>query len=113
MLLAAQSTTFLIKDTKLYVSIVTLSTQNKAKLLEQLNSGFKRTINWNKYQSKMSTGIQNQYLDYLIDPCFQGLDFFLPFQNEAQQISYRRYYLQTVQTKKYKVMMINRTLLIN
>ena len=76
MLLAAQATTFLIKDTKLYVSVVTLSTQNKAKLLEPLNSGFKRTINWNKYQSKMSTGIQNQYLDYLTDPCFQGLDFF-------------------------------------
>ena len=40
---------FKIKDTKLYVPVVTLSSQANAKLLEQLKSGFKRTINWNKY----------------------------------------------------------------
>ena len=49
---AAQATTFSIIDTKLFVPIVTLSTQDNAKLLQQLKSGFKRTINWNKYQSK-------------------------------------------------------------
>ena len=42
---------FGITDTKLYVPVVTLSTQDNAKLLQQLKSGFKRTINWNKYQS--------------------------------------------------------------
>ena len=52
---AAQATAFSITDTKLNVPIVTLSTQDNAKLLKQLKSGFKRTINWNKYQSKMST----------------------------------------------------------
>ena len=52
---AAQATTFSITDTKLYVPVVTLSTQDNAKLLEQLKSGFKRTINWNKYQPKIST----------------------------------------------------------
>ena len=36
--------------TKLHVPVVTLSTQCNAKLLQQLRSGFKRTINWNKYQ---------------------------------------------------------------
>ena len=35
---------FKIKDTKLYVSIVTLSKENDIKFLEQLKSGFKRTI---------------------------------------------------------------------
>ena len=39
---------FEITETKLYVPVVTLSTQDKAKLLQQLKSGFKRTINWNK-----------------------------------------------------------------
>ena len=43
----AKATTFAITDTKLYVSVVTLSTQNNAGLLEQLKYGFKRTINWN------------------------------------------------------------------
>ena len=41
---------FAITDTKLYVPVVTLSTQDNAKLLQQLKSGFKRTINCNKHQ---------------------------------------------------------------
>ena len=32
-----------ITETKLYVPVVTLSTQDNAKLLQQLKSGFKRT----------------------------------------------------------------------
>ena len=47
-----QDTTFSISDTKLYVSVVTLSTQGDTKLFEQLKSGFERTINWSKDQSK-------------------------------------------------------------
>ena len=38
---------------KLYVPAVTLSLQDNVKLFKQLESGFKRTINWNKYQSKI------------------------------------------------------------
>ena len=44
--------TFAITNTKLYVPVVTLLAQNNVKLLGQLKSGFKRAINWNKYQSK-------------------------------------------------------------
>ena len=51
---------FAITDTKLYVPVVTLSTQDNAKLLQQLKSGFKRTINWNKYQSDPKAYAQNQ-----------------------------------------------------
>ena len=42
------ATRFVITNTKLYVLVVTLSTEDDAKLLEQLKSGFKRTFNWNK-----------------------------------------------------------------
>ena len=59
---------FAITDTKLYVSVVTLSTQDNIKLLKQLQSGFKRIIKWNKCQSKFTDQAQNRYLDYLIDP---------------------------------------------
>ena len=45
--IANQEPTFTITDTKLYVPVVTLSTQNNVKLLKQLDSDFKRTINWN------------------------------------------------------------------
>ena len=48
-------TTFAIKDTKLYDPVETLSTQDKTKFQQQLKSGFNRTINWNKYQSKVTT----------------------------------------------------------
>ena len=49
---ANQGATFEITETNLYVPVVTLSTQDNAKLLPQLKSGFKRTISWNKYLSK-------------------------------------------------------------
>ena len=43
---------FTITDTRLYVPVVTLATQENPKLLQQLKSGFKRVIDWNKYLSK-------------------------------------------------------------
>ena len=46
-----------IADTNLYVPTVTLSDQNNIKLLTQLESGFKRTINWNKYLSKTTNQV--------------------------------------------------------
>ena len=45
------------------------------KLLEQLKSGFKETINWSQYQTKVSTERrQNQYLDFLTDASYQGVN---------------------------------------
>ena len=49
-----QAITFAINDTKLFFIIVTLLTQDHAKLLQQLKSRFKRAINWNKYQLKVT-----------------------------------------------------------
>ena len=51
----SQTKTFAITNTKLYVLVVTLSTQDNTKLLEQIKSGFKRRINWNKYQSQVKS----------------------------------------------------------
>ena len=56
--------------TKHYVLILILSTQDCSKLLKQLDSRFKQTINCNKYQSKVSAPVQNQYSDYLVDLSF-------------------------------------------
>ena len=44
---------FQITDTKLSVPIVTLSTKDNINLTKQLNEGFKRSVHWNKYQSKL------------------------------------------------------------
>ena len=66
-----KETTLAITDTKRYVPVVTLSTQDNAKLLQQLKTGFKRTITWTKYQSEPSLQAQNQYLHQLIDPSLE------------------------------------------
>ena len=58
---ANQATAFAITDTKPYVPVVTLLTNDKAKPLQQLESGFKCTINWNKYQLKVTIQTRNQY----------------------------------------------------
>ena len=81
-----------ITDTKLCVPVVTLSTQDNVKLLRQLESGFKRTVNWTKYLSKISNE------DFLIDPSFQGVNrpFTLSFKNADGRESYRQYYFPTV-----------------
>ena len=57
---ANQVPKFRITKTKLYVPVVTLSTQENIKLLKQLESGFKRTINWNKYQPIKNTTCAKQ-----------------------------------------------------
>ena len=87
---ADQTTTFLITDIKRYVLVfVTLSTEDNTELLEQLKSCFKRTINWNKCESKKLIEIPNQYLDFLIDPSVYVVNtlFISLFENEAQRTS--------------------------
>ena len=86
--------------------VVTLSTQDNAKSLPQLKSGFKRTINWNKYLSKAELIAHNPNLNHLVEPRFQGVNtlFVLVFGNDAQRISNKRYYLPNVEIKDYNVM---------
>ena len=101
---ATGETKFKITDTKLYVPVV--PTQDNAKLLQQLKSGFKRTINWNKYESNIKTFAQNRYLNHLINPSFQGVNrlFVLSFENEDDRTSHSTYYLPKVEIKDYNVM---------
>ena len=101
-----QAPTFTITETNLYVPIVTLSTQDNAKLLPQLKSGFKRTISWNKYLAKPELLAQNANLNHLIEPSFQGVNrlFVLAFENDAQRTSNKRYYIPNVEVKDYNVM---------
>ena len=101
---------FAITETKLYVPVVTLSTRDNEKLLQQFKSGFKKTISWNKYESSIKTFAQNRYLNYLINPCFQGVNrlFVLSFENENDRTSHSTYYLPKVEIKDYNVMIDGR-----
>ena len=82
------------------------------RLLQQLKSGFKRRINWNKYQSKLSIEKPNEYFDYLIDPSFQGVNrlFVLSFENNAHRRRHTGYFLPKVEIKDYNVMIDEQTL---
>ena len=103
---ANQAATFTITDTKLYVPVVTLSTQENTKFLQQLKSGFKIVINWNKYLSKPELLAQNPNLSHLIEPSFQGVNrlFVLAFENDNHRSSTRRYNIPTVEIKDYNIM---------
>ena len=103
---ANAATKFKITDTKLYVPVVTLSTQDNAKLVEQLKSVLRGTISWNKYQTKVSTKEQNQYLDFLIDPRFQGVNrlFVFMFEEEGYNKVQTEYCLPKVEIKDYNAM---------
>ena len=98
---ANQIPDFKIIDTKLYLPVVTLSTQDNIKLVKQLESGFKRTINWNKYLSKTTNQVKNRYLDFLIDSSFQGVNRLFVLLSKAENVreSYKQYYLSTVEIK--------------
>ena len=74
--------TFKVKDTKLYVPLVTLSKENDIKLFEQLKLGFKKTIKWNKCRSEMTIQNNNNNLKYLINPTFRNVNrlFVLSFE---------------------------------
>ena len=107
---------FKITDTKWYVPVVTLSKENEIKLLEQLKSGIKRTIKWNKYRSQMSVQ-NNNNLNYLIDPTFTNFNrlFVLSFERIEENIkkdyrdSFSHYYVPKVEIKNFNVLIDEKT----
>ena len=101
---ANQNATFEMTETKLYVPVVTLSTQDNSKLFQQLKSGFERVTGLNKYLSKPELLAQNPNLINLVEPSFQGVNRLLAFENDTQKTSAKGYYLPNVEIKNYNVM---------
>ena len=95
-----------IKDAKLYVPIVTLSTEDDNKLLEQLKWGYKRTVNWNNYRSEMTKQTKTKNLNYLIDLTFIKANrlFVLSFENEDDKKSFSKYYTRKIVIKDFNVL---------
>ena len=99
---------------KIYVPVATLPTEDNIELLERLEYSFKEMINWNKYQSKVIEQAQNRYLDYLIQPNFQGVNrlFILSFENKDDTNVHTRYFFPRVEINDYNVM-VEKISLIN
>ena len=99
---------FAINNCTLYVPVVTLSKDDKIKLLTNLKSGFKREIKWNKYRSQMSTEAANNNLNILIDPTFNNVNrlFVLAYQvnnNNDNRKSFLQFYLPRIMIKDFNV----------
>ena len=64
----------------------------------------------NKYEPKVSSEAPNPYLDFLINPSFQGVNrhFILSFENEENRTDHTKYYLPTVKIKDYNAMIDGR-----
>ena len=90
---ANQVPTFTITEANIYVPVVTLSTQDNAKLLPQLKSGLKGTISWNKYRPKPELLAQNPNINQLIKASFQGVSRLFVL------VSNTRYHLPNVEIK--------------
>ena len=76
------------------------------RLLEQLRTGVKRTIKWNKSRSEMTNQTKNNYLNDLIDPTFTKVIrlFVLSFENENDRTSFSQRYVTNVQIKDFNLL---------
>ena len=105
--------TLKIADTKLYVPVVTLSTENDKKPLKQLKTGFKRTIKWNKYRSERTNQTKNNNLNYLIDHLLKSICHFRLFvlssENENDRTSFSKYYVPSVQIKDFNLIIVGKS----
>ena len=90
---------FQVTSTKLYVPIVTLSSDDSATLTKQLNERFERSVYWNEYKSKIETkeADANNLTRFPLDTSFQGVNrlFVLAFNdinaNKVERNSHRKF----------------------
>ena len=109
-----RETKFLITSTKLYVPVVTLSTKDNENLTKQLDEGFKRSVYWNEYKSKIETKNldANNVTRFPLDASFQGVNRLLvpAFGNtengdkKVERDSHRKYFLPRVDITNYNVL---------
>ena len=104
---AGTAATFKITDAKLYVPIVTLSAEDKAKLSNLLNKGYERSVYWNKYNVLSERNYNsNAALRELIDSSCQGINrlFVFGYAQNATVNSHQKYFLLRVKTITLKLM---------
>ena len=102
--------TFKITDTKLYVPVVTLKTEDNTKLSKLLSKGFKRPIYWNEYKVISNKNYnENEYIRERLDASIQGVNrlFVFPYMrggnNLATEDSYNKYFLPRLKIGNYNI----------
>ena len=108
---AGTAAIFTITDTKLYVPVVTLKTEDNVKLSKLLNEGFKRLVYWNKYKIIPKKPYdENDNIRELLDSSYQGVKrlFVLAYRNQggANRVTadfHGRYFLPKVKIENYNI----------
>ena len=96
---AGTAAIFIRTDTKIYVPVVTLKTENNVKLSKLLSEGFKRPIYWNEYEVISNKNYNaNEYIREQLDASIQGVNrlFVFPYMrgdNVTDENSYDKYFL--------------------
>ena len=111
---------FIINDTKLYVSVVTLSKEDNKDFIELQNKGFQRSIYWNEYKAKEQEEAGNanatKYIN--LDSSFQGVNrlFVMAYDraddNGATRDGRRKYYLPRIDFKKITLLSMEEIFMI-
>ena len=65
---------FTIKNTKLYVHVVTWSARENQKLSKPLSKGFERSVYWNKYKTKSENKNTTKEHRYFLEPMLVGVN---------------------------------------
>ena len=114
-----RETTFKTTSTKLHVPVVTLTSKHNVNLTKQLNEGFKRSVYWNEYRTKIEPkNLDNQNLKrFYLDASFQGVTnlYVLAFNiatlangnggaNRVKRNCHRKYFLPRVNVINYNVL---------
>ena len=114
----AWASTFTITDAKLYVAIVTLSTEDSEKLSKLLSKGFTRPVYWNTYKvtAEKSHNVNVPTRDMTNSSC-QGIKrlFVLAYEGDANRVtadSHRRVLLPRLEVKNYNIEIDGRNFMI-
>ena len=99
---------FTIKDTKLYVPVVTLLAKDNQKLSKRPSKEFERSVYWNEYKTKSENKNTTNKCRYFLESNFAGVNrlFVLVYSNQddnAKRFKLRRYYLPKGIIKNYNV----------
>ena len=121
----ADSATFKITDTKLYVLVITLSAEDNAKLSKLFSEGFKKTVHWNGYKVignkivEIAANNEEKYIRELLDSSCQGVKrlFALAYNNKecnnkVSVDSFKKYFLPRVKIEDYNIEIDERIFMI-